>query len=149
MAKPQPNTLAKATTKPIEAQLPIAPDWLDPIAKQCWQDLGKILLDAGLITPADTIAFSMLCVNWSRFVRNEILCQETGETFESETSAYPIHSTELNISRAAQAMLQKMLKEFGLSPKSRSDMKIGKIDKGADLVKFLTTKGEVAKAETT
>lgn len=122
--------------------LPEAPAFLDEIARQEWYRLGNLLLKAGLLTPADYTAFAMFCVNWSRFVRNEILVQQKGETYETPNSEYPIHATELNISNAAQKQMTTMLKHFGLSPSARAAMKIEKSDKGAELVKYLTGEKE-------
>lgn len=130
----------KAIKQPVEELLPDAPVFLDEIGKQEWHRLGNLLLKAGLLTHLDHTALAMFCVNWSRFVRNEILCQTKGETYETPNSPYPIHATELNISNAAQKQMTAMLKHFGLSPMSRSAMKIEKNDQGAELVKYLTEK---------
>lgn len=135
------------TLNPNKEGLPQPPDWLDDIAKAEWNRLGSLLVEAGLMTGADYGALTVYCVNWSRFVRNEKLCQQTGETYKAEGSEYPIYATQLNISNASQKMVVSMLKEFGLSPAARQSLKIEKKSPAENLVKFLTSKGKPSGAD--
>ena len=51
--------------KPYE--LPKAPDWLDEIGKEEWNDKGKRLFVLGMLTTVDLSLFAGMCDNWSKY----------------------------------------------------------------------------------
>ena len=92
--------------KPYE--FPKAPDWLDEIGKEEWNDKGNRLFKLGMLTTVDLALFAGQCDNWSKYRK----------------------ATE-RLDRMTYFKEYRMCCElFGMSPSSRSKLEVKKpIDK--------------------
>ena len=108
--------------EPVAARgLPKAPDWIGPIALEHWKELATVLDGLGVLTTGDGPALAVLC---DAFERMQI--EETG-TARSR----------------ARADYVRLLLEFGLTPASRSKVKVAEQPADA-LGDFLKSKRQKA-----
>ena len=87
--------------------------------EELWQSLGKLLLDAGLLTYGDMLALEMLCIAYDRMCRanrevekeSEVLMSDKGNMYQNPWLA---------IANKAWDQCKAMLAEFGLTPAERT-----------------------------
>lgn len=117
---------------------------IDKIAKKTWKRLAKILEPLGLLTEADGDMFAALCQIRARLVvihtflkeENQSLVMEVqkpdpdgGIRFEYKQSPYVM------MEKQYYELFRRFASEFGLSPRGRVGLAIGKDpDKGDDLL---------------
>lgn len=93
----------------------VAPDWLEGLALEHWNELAPILSDSRILTVGDRAALAVLCDDYGRL------------------RADPCDSK-------ARDRYRRMLVEFGLTPSSRSRIKVPPKTPGDDLDNFLERK---------
>ena len=107
---------------------PKPPSYLDPVAKKCWKKMGEVLARHGLLTELDTMTFELLCSTFSKYTSARRRIDEKmrkGEDLtylneHGEVRRDPNIITEEN----AKKELMRLLPEFGMTPSSRSRIKI-------------------------
>ena len=104
---------------PVPESVPYAPRHLNKDAKQEWRRVLPILMQMGLYTELDRGAASMLCQTWGRWVVAERMCQEQGEILTSSTG-YVYQNPWRYEANKAQALMLRLLTEFGMTPSSRA-----------------------------
>lgn len=109
------------------AEMPPCPDWLDPVAKETWEKLVRLLRPSGVITAADEIALSALCELYS-FYRLAV------------NPKVPFIGPQRRVVRDAREQLLKYLSEFGMTPSSRSRIRAERDEIIDDLGDFLGQK---------
>ena len=117
--EPQPRAVA-----------PRCPDYLDARAKKEWRRLVPILQRMRVLTEADGIALGNLCQTYSTMLKAQEKLNELGILYKSP-SGYVMQSPLLNIVSACVDTLNKLSREFGLTPASRSRL-TAKPDDGID-----------------
>jgi len=98
----------KDTTPKTKAGVPRVPSRYGPPARKVWRDLGKRLAENGIITTLDTFALELL-----------VDAQLEYEKMQQNLDTTPFGEQE----KIAQR-LRVMLREFGLTPASRSAVKV-------------------------
>jgi P27 family predicted phage terminase small subunit len=132
--KPQPTALKLLKGNPgrrplnqdeprPQVRLPRVPDHLSDEAKREWRRLGRMLVGMGVMTEADGDALALLCTAWARWLEAEGQLRRFGIVIKSP-SGYPIQSPYLSIARQSMAELRSLLAEFGLTPASRSRVRV-------------------------
>jgi P27 family predicted phage terminase small subunit len=105
---------------------PEMPRYLDREARKEWKRLVPILLTMRVLTEADGLALANLCTTYSQLVKAQRLMlkastQKGGSALLMRTaSGYVQQSPLLGIINNQMAALTVMLREFGMTPASRS-----------------------------
>lgn len=120
------GTLQPSRTNELEpvpdVALGLPPEWLTPMAKEYWQEIGGLLLQMKVISYADTAAMTLLCDVLAQWVSVRVTIAKRGRVYELLSDggkvfrARPEVAMEADLWRRAKAMLT----EFGLTPASRS-----------------------------
>ena len=104
------------------------PDHLDEHGSRCWRRLERILTGMGVLTSADADALMILCSNYSLWKRAHEEITRDGLTVPTQFSTKP--HPMLAVVNRCEAVMGKMLGEFGMTPVARRSLDLGK--KGDD-----------------
>src|SRR4051812_46464221 len=99
--------------------VPECPDHLDKVARVDWERLTTILLDMRVLTEADYIALGNLCQAYSALMNAQKQMNKTGILYKSK-SGYIQQSPLLGIIHTQTTIVNNLLREFGLTPSSRT-----------------------------
>lgn len=121
--EPQPDS-------PDELQDP--PEYLPERAKEEWYRMGKILHEAGLLTVLDYTEFRNYCLAESHIVEAE---KKMGSEFVTiGAKGTEIQNPLMAIINKSMELSHKFLVEYGMTPSSRTKIKVG--DTGKKQNKF-------------
>lgn len=149
--KPKPTTLKLLDGNPGKRSLndrepqppsgePELPPELDDEARAEWKRVITELRDMGLLYRADRAALTAYCVAWSRWRRAEAQVKKFGEIVKSPEKGFPMKSPYLTIADQSLETVRKFLVEFGLTPSSRSRIRLPpSLDGGDEFDRFLET----------
>lgn len=110
--------------------LPPPPVWLTKDAKKHWDQLGAALLSAGLISAIDGDVFALHCDNVTKYGEVVQKLDEIAKWTQSTPNGFVMQSALFQIRNRLQELIVKTAREFGMTPASRSAMKIQKPDQG-------------------
>jgi P27 family predicted phage terminase small subunit len=114
--------------EPQPTGVPTCPQFLNKIAKQEWRRIAKELKAMGLLTSVDRVALACYCMAWSRVVMAEQKIAETGMAYMTRgANGEPrnlVQSPYVGIANRGMEICHKFLTEFGLTPSSRSRVKV-------------------------
>jgi P27 family predicted phage terminase small subunit len=99
---------------------PRMPKHLDKAAQREWRRLAPMLERMGVLTEADGIALANLCVDCSILQQAQESLSKTGLLSKSGRSGLIHQSPLLNIIAITTDRVTRGLREFGLTPASRS-----------------------------
>lgn len=128
-----------------EAQFPIPgrmlspPEHLGADGEFLWRHLGKLLLDAGLMSYGDTLALELMCIAYDRMTRANRKVKIDGEVMVSDKGNY-YQNPWLSIANKAWDQVKSMLAEFGLTPAERTRVMAAVEDDEDDLATLLFTR---------
>ena len=105
------------------AKMPPCPKHLDKEAKKEWKRSGKILQTIGLMTELDMMILAAYCEAYSRWTQATIKIQETGMVYQKKDGS-PGFNPYLRIARDAYDQMIKAGVQIGMSPSSRSGLKV-------------------------
>lgn len=111
----------------LEPGLPPAPRELTPRAKREWRRLGRLLLAANIPTELDALALGALCQSYARWIEAQEAIARTGLLVRGD-KGIPRINPLLAISRDCQAEYTRLLTEFGMTPSSRSRIRVEKAE---------------------
>ena len=106
------------------AGIPEAPGWFDDEARAEWFRISKILDDMGVLSLADHAALETYCTIYSRWVKAEAQVRKYGTIVKSPDKGFPMTSPYLTVANQALEALRKLAVEFGLTPSSRSRIRL-------------------------
>lgn len=109
---------ARNEPKP-EVTIPPCPKWLAPMAKQEYKRLAKLLVELRVMTEADRLALASLTYQFNKWLEAETMVAIEGRVLRSEKGGLYLNPWE-NIANAAFKNMVVLLREFGLTPASRS-----------------------------
>ncbi|MBK9170693.1 MAG: phage terminase small subunit P27 family [Bryobacterales bacterium] len=104
--------------KPREV-VPRCPAHLDTIARREWRRLVPILRRMRVLTEADEIPLANLCITYSTLIQAQTKLNETGILYKGP-SGYVQQSPVLSIIRQSIETLNRLSREFGLTPAART-----------------------------
>src|SRR3954453_11760521 len=126
---------------------PECPDHLDDVARKEWDRLTSILVAMKVLTEADYIALANLCQAYSTLVNAQKQMNKTGILYKSK-SGYIQQSPLLGIIHTQTTIVNNLLREFGLTPSSRTRVAIAEPEKkSVNRFAALNTDYEVYPAE--
>jgi P27 family predicted phage terminase small subunit len=103
--------------------VPTRPEWLLVEAKREWSRIVPELQSLGLLTVVDRAALASYCQWWARWVEAEKALVVWGLTFMTP-NGYIQQRPEVAIAEKASDKCRAFLIEFGLTPASRSRVKL-------------------------
>jgi P27 family predicted phage terminase small subunit len=106
-----------------QIELPPAPEYLGDDEKHKWAAVVKELHPLGLVTTVDKDALAMYCVIYVRWMKAERMVREKGEIIKTAAGNI-IQNPYLAIANRALDQLNKLGAEFGMTPSSRSRVKV-------------------------
>ena len=112
--------------------IPECPGFLDAEAKAEWFRTAKVLSDMGLLTLADRSALAAYCTAYSRWVKAEEQVRKYGTIVKSPVKGFPMKSPYLTVADQALETMRKFMVEFGLTPSSRSRIRVPGSSNAAD-----------------
>src|SRR5437868_12793938 len=135
---PKPTAIKKAEGNPGKRKLntedpqplpgvPECPDHLDAVARKEWGRLSPILMGMKVLTEADYIALGNLCQAYSTLIDAQKHLNKGGILFKTP-SGYIQQNPLLGIIRAQTNIVNGLLREFGLTPSSRTRIAIREPD---------------------
>ncbi|MFN0055552.1 MAG: phage terminase small subunit P27 family [Planctomycetales bacterium] len=104
--------------------IPDCPEYLDDEAKAEWFRTAKVLSDMGLLSQADRTALAAYCTAYSRWVHAEEQVKKFGSIVKSPEKGFPMKSPYLTVADQAMETMRKFMVEFGLTPSSRSRIRV-------------------------
>jgi P27 family predicted phage terminase small subunit len=135
---PKPTAIKKAEGNPGKRKLntqepqplpgvPECPDHLDAIAKKEWSRLSEILMAMKVLTEADYIALGNLCQAYSTLIAAQKHLNKGGILFKTP-NGYIQQNPLLGIIRAQMNIVNELVREFGLTPSSRTRIAVEEPD---------------------
>src|SRR5438128_644383 len=106
------------------AGIPRCPKFLDDEGKAEWFRTAKVLKDMGLLSQADRTALAAYCTCYSRWIHAEEQVKKFGSIVKSPEKGFPMKSPYLVIADQAMEAMRKFMVEFGLTPSSRSRIRV-------------------------
>ena len=151
--KPKPTVVKKLSGNPgkrplnanepqfeIPGRMLNTPAYLDDYGAEVWRDLGGMLLRAGLLTVVDKYALGMFCVSAGRFVKGNLMLEQTGgPVLTSETTGNIYQNPWLHVVNKAWDQMQRMFSEFGLTPAERARLQAPQTPEEPSLAEQLFT----------
>lgn len=112
--------------------LPRPPEHLSDDEKEKWKLIIRELHPLGLVTTIDKDALAMYCVIFVRWVKAEKFVRDKGEIIKTAAGNI-IQNPYLSIANRALDQLNKLGAEFGMTPSSRTRVKVDAADPEREL----------------
>ena len=125
--------------KPTVKQ-PTCPAHLVGQARTEWYRMVKLLIELRLLTEIDRAALAGYCQAWARWVEAENQIRAEGMTITTEKGNI-IQSPYVGIANQAMKQMRSFLIEFGMTPSSRSRVKLPTADEGDPYDSYRKNKG--------
>ena len=106
-----------------ENVLPKQPKNFPKMPKAVWEELAPQLLNAGLLTNVDGIAFALLCRDIADMEKVDAKLNKIDDWIDTTPNDYKVQSVWLNIRNRLHDDILRLCKEFGMTPASRSTLK--------------------------
>lgn len=107
---------------PAVDRLPDPPEWLGEYGTKEWEKVGPLLMSMRLLTESDLIAFGAYCANVDLMVESKLDIDKNGATILG-ARGYVRNPALASFAQAVTA-LRALACEFGMTPSSRSRMKL-------------------------
>ena len=104
--------------------IPDCPEFLDEEARAEWFRTVPVLRQMGLLSDADRSALAAYCTAYSRWVAAEKQVRQYGSVVLSPNKKFPMKSPYLTVADQAMETMRKFMVEFGLTPSSRSRIRV-------------------------
>lgn len=124
----------------VDRTIPEPPDWLDKTAKDAYNDIVKIVSDMGVMSKGDSLALSLLVDAYKRYLDARKDLKKNGqveESFNSNGAKVRKKNPSIDIAFEAHTKMMNILREFGLTPASRSKVSSVEDEKGDESIKDL------------
>lgn len=108
----------------VDNSMPERPEYLDGLAAKCWDRLAPKLHPVGLLKFVDADALAAYCVayaDWREAARD---VKKNGQTVDGVMGVQVVNPAFRNMQTSLDQM-QKLMKQFGLSPAARAALMSG------------------------
>lgn len=106
-------------------ELPDAPLVLDDLAREEWDRLAPELVKLGILSGIDRLQLATYCQAYSRWVKAEDALAEDGYVlFGSGEKGGAYQNPMLAVANKAMEQMLKIAAEFGMTPSSRTKIKV-------------------------
>lgn len=139
--KGNPGKRALNANEPVAPKgKPSCPKHIEGEGKKEWGRITKLLEEMGLLSKAEGPALALYCQMYARWVEAEANVKKFGMIIPvGENGALQL-SPYVSIANQAMAQMQKLLCEFGLTPSSRSRIKLPPAKKESKFDSFMAKK---------
>lgn len=110
----------------VKLGMPSCPAWLKGAGRKHWDVLGPALVNAGLMSVVDGDVFSIHCDNVARYAEVIEKLETIDKWLATTPNGFEVQAGFVQIRNKLQEQILKTAAEFGLTPKSRSSVKINK-----------------------
>ncbi len=128
-----------------KSKRPRCPRWLDKDAKAAWKDLVPELEAMGVLSRVDGNALTRYCTLWSRWKKAELFLQKHGDSYpikdEKGKLKYLAQFPQVGVANKLAVQLTRLEQEFGMTPSSRTRIRIERDDQIDEFEAFLQAKG--------
>lgn len=121
---PGKRKLNDAEPKP-DAAMPHAPGHLTKAARDEWRRVARRLHNAGVLTYVDRGILAAYCQAYGRWVEAEVEIERRGAVMETP-SGYMQQSPWVSMANKSMEQMIRAARELGLTPASRSAIKVEK-----------------------
>jgi P27 family predicted phage terminase small subunit len=104
--------------------VPDRPEMLIGEAAAEWDRVSQVLAEMGLLTRADRSALAAYCTAYARWLQAEEQVAKFGTIVKSPEKGFPMKSPYLTVADQALETMRKFMVEFGLTPSSRSRIRL-------------------------
>ena len=108
------------------ATLPPCPAHLSADAKKEWKRVGKMLTEHGVMTELDTDALALYCSTYALWKDADGRVTKMGIYYKQRSTGLIVQNPWFKPSMKLAERLQKLFVEFGITPSSRTRIKIAK-----------------------
>jgi P27 family predicted phage terminase small subunit len=115
----------------LPAVLPEPPEVIQGAALAEWHRITPLLHGAGLLTALDSSALVAYCQSYATWIEAQANIRKSGTVIKS-IQGQPMMSPYLKVANIAWQQWTRMLTEFGMSPSSRSRVKVPEAPKEDD-----------------
>lgn len=126
----RPHRLNKAEPRPMVAT-PEPPDHLEDGAKAKFRSMAQMLARHGVMTELDTGALARYVVIWHRWLEAEAEVKRRGPVVKTSNDNI-IQNPFLAVANKCLAQMAQIEAEFGLTPSSRSRIRVAEPAETAD-----------------
>jgi len=135
----RPHRLNKAEPKPVVAT-PDPPDHLDEGASTKFTEMAEMLARHGVMTELDTGALARYVVIWRRWLEAEVEVKRRGHVVKTSNDNI-IQNPFLAVANKCLAQMHQIESEFGLTPSSRSRIRMAEPAETADPFEDFLSRG--------
>jgi len=138
----RPHRLNKAEPKPVVA-VPEPPNHLDAPAQAKFTEMAELLARHGVMTELDIGALARYVVIWRRWIEAEGEVKRRGPVVKTSNDNI-IQNPFLSVANKCLAQMHQIEAEFGLTPSSRSRIRMAEPVEKADPFEDFLTRGRKA-----
>jgi len=135
----RPHRMNKAEPKPVVA-VPAPPDHLDEEASTKFTEMAEMLAHHGVMTELDTGALARYVVIWRRWIEAEQEVKRRGHVVKTSNDNI-IQNPFLAVANKCLAQMHQIEAEFGLTPSSRSRIRVAEPAETADPFEDFLSRG--------
>lgn len=146
--KPKPTKLKQLLGNPGKRPLndrepaprpgtPEPPAHLDELARDEWRRVAPDLAGAGVLAHVDRAALAAYCQNWSRWVKLSDALARTGEIVREAGTGKLVVNPVVYTLHKVERQMHAFCSEFGMTPASRSRIRLEPGDAGDPFESFL------------
>ena len=113
---------------PILGKMPPCPSHLNGEARKTWSKVGRALIDMGVLTGVDLQGLEAYCVVYARWQEAEKKLADSGQliVWGGKDGLTQGPSPYLRIAEDSLKQMRAWMNEFGITPSSRSRVKVEK-----------------------
>lgn len=119
-----------------EVAIPECPNHLHGAARTEWHRLVVELQHLGMISRLDRAALAICCTAWADYVKACNKLEKEGEVMISDKGGY-YQNPWVGIKKRSMEQIQKFYTEFGMTPSSRSRVKLDKPSEEDEMASML------------
>lgn len=132
---PGKRALNNQEPKP-KSQIPICPPHLKGVARTEWTRITKELHALGVLSLLDRAALVAFCTAWSDYVHACKMVEEEGAVITSEKGGL-YQNPWVGIKNSSMDRVVRISSEFGMTPSSRTRIKVDKPTEEDEMAGFL------------
>ena len=117
---------AEVANAAVDLGMPSCPRWVKGEAKKHWETLGPALVQAGLLSVVDGDVFGLHCDNMAAYEQVSTKLEKLDDWIATTPNGFEVQAAWLQVRTKLQEMIIKTAREFGLTPASRSTVKVNK-----------------------
>lgn len=111
--------------------MPPCPQWMGKLARKHWETLGPELVSAGLLSKVDGDVFAMHCDDVTSYGEVRKKLEKLDDWISTTPNGFEVQAAYLQILNKLHDRIIKTAREFGLTPASRSGMKVTIAEQGS------------------